>query len=1213
MKRLAKLLSAVMAVLALTCTAAMAEYSEDDLIYEGFENDLGMFSWPDVNYEFVSNGATGSALMMKDVHTYKSIRYTTVLGINRYYRISYWVKGAENYTGKQLVFVIGRTHSNSLGETSTKPAANYTYIKGGELTGEWKKVTQLICTSSSGMTDETGICKVYPVLYYTNGIGDSYKLPQDDAASYCIDEFKIEPLDIVYNGDFSDGTTGFDFNSVVNAYTAVEGKNNFLVMNCFGDNKDIGYNDMKKYIHIEEGVRYRISYRAKAAVGTNTVQPIFQRASGSLPGEPSIKYQYLTKKNITDEWKVYEEIFTAPSELKEGVAYRYPLLTVRIGNPGTVYIDDLKIEKLGSEVYDIKLSGVAKSGNNVDVSFSDDAAGYRYAWRIMDNTVYNTISEGETDTKSFSFVMPSDSEAELGIKRIYSDGTFGTERRTLIRNNSDETLVYSSDKQEIAAEFSDTVWAPDFDTVRANIAVKNICEALTSYLAVYDEDDRLIHVSSVNCAEGNNSIEAPSSNGCVAKLFVWNSNFSPKCKAQKLSKDTGSRFIYIDKEHGKVTNTGTYDKPVKTINDALGILNADKASGNVYVMIKSGSYMQSEPIQITSDKYKSSANVVFASYGGKSGERAVISGGKTISGWSIYDSGKNIYRAPVTGVSNFRQLYVNGNRAQRARSYFAPKLISLDDTGYVLADTTMLKYSNIEDAEFVYYYKWTNPRCGIESVSDNGDGTVTVDMDDYCYNLLRNKAHLEPVNGPAYLENLYELLDAPGEWYFDRNEGYVYYMPRSFEDMNTAAVTVPTTELLLNIEGNSSTKIQNITFKNIEFAYSTWLYPDTYGYSDAQSGRIRDGKDNIPGAAVTVSYAKNVNFEECKFSNLGMTGLTMMWGIEDCNVIGNEFSNLAGTGMYIGTPYQPAVACSNIKIKNNYIHDIGQDYKSSVGIATLWLSGTDLEHNEIFDVPYTAVHGGYGASTSIVNLNYNYNYIHRNLNDEIYDGGALYSTGNTGGTSENPNYMKGNYLKEQLNSHGALYPDNSSTGWYLCDNVIDLSMVSQWANGTKPRWLLSNPAERNRADNNYTTTTEYLINKGYLTDKENDPGVTVTNTHCYPDAGWPDEALSIIDNAGLQEYYSAKLSPSYQITKLACDKLSIKAGMTASVPLYGEGGKSGVMQASDEIFIENNSPYLVTVNSDNTITANKTGSGYLTVYTKTKDGLKKLTIEVEVY
>ena len=36
---------------------------------------------------------------------------------------------------------------------------------------------------------------------------------------------------------------------------------------------------------------------------------------------------------------------------------------------------------------------------------------------------------------------------------------------------------------------------------------------------------------------------------------------------------------------------------------------------------------------------------------------------------------------------------------------------------------------------------------------------------------------------PAYIENAFELLDQPGEWYLDPRARMVFYIPRPGEDM----------------------------------------------------------------------------------------------------------------------------------------------------------------------------------------------------------------------------------------------------------------------------------------------------------------------------------------------------------------------------------------------------------------------------------------------
>lgn len=1217
-----KILSIILLIFALTVmciTVSAREFSRSDVIYEGFENTTGGF----YNYGATcsyTDGVLGKALVLGNVYKYATVKLDTVMGINRAYRVSYYVKGISNFENKQLTMIVQRKdlHKNSLGETAQNPVERtYHYLGNTILTDSWQKVELTVKDEKLSITDEIGNCVVYPVVYKEGGVSSGVIDSISDGVSYAIDEFTIEPLEIINEGDFSNGQGNFLNNTKLsNMYVSSENGNKILTFNAFS-NPAVGQTEKSIYYHpnLEEGKRYKLTFRAKTASGNNTLKIIFSRvgdgfAQGTTTGT---RYQNLSDAVLTEEWQVFSRTFATPSEAN--TAYRYPKFILRTTSVGTVYFDDISIREIGTDISNIVPSGKAAAGENVNISFDDtQTTGTGYEWKIVDCGNKQEIQSGTTINRSFSFTVPDCEKIAVAINRVNPDGTKSEARILTIDEieKSDYIIEKISDKQEIAAIFTDTVWSPDFKTVRGQINVKNISGYIRGFMAVYGSDEKLLRINSSVLKEGINRYEISAEGGAYAKLFAFGDNQRPLIPAEILYRDTSSEFIYVDYEKGKTTNPGTYDAPVKQISVAYNKISLRGIADdkNVYIMIKAADNAYTTPVEITGNLR--SGNICYAGYGGENGKLPVLSGGTEITGWTLYDEEKNIYRALVksSDSTNFRQIYINGNRGIRARSETIPKMKEITDTGYVFYDVNMPRLSKPEDAEFVYHFKWTNPRCGIKSISAGSMGIVTVDMDDYCWDLLKNKKHLEPTNGPAYIENAIEFVDMPGEWFYDKSDKYLYYIPRSFENMETAEITVPVNENLVTVTGSASNKIKNITFRNIEFAYSNWTYPDDYGYSDAQSGRIRDHGDKIPGAAVNVKYADNVNFEGCKFVNLGMSGLAMLEGITNSHITGNEFSNLAGSGMYIGNVSDTSNATQYVTIDNNYIHDIGLDYKSCVGIATLWVKDTDVIHNEIFDVPYSAIHGGAGATSDITNLNYNDNFISRCLNAELYDGGALYHTGATSGTKENPNCMRGNYIKEQMNDHGALYPDNNAKGWYMCDNVIDLSMVESWRSG-KICWLLSNPAEENYADNNYTTTEMFQINSGMLTNPNTDPGVTITNTRVYPDADWPSEAQQIIDNAGLSQKYSALLIPEYKITKSAYGTLNIPLGMTKNLALFGEGGKNGRFNAADVKYIVNHSPELFEVNGTD-VTATNAGCGYVTIYSYSGKTLKKLDLTINI-
>lgn len=57
------------------------------------------------------------------------------------------------------------------------------------------------------------------------------------------------------------------------------------------------------------------------------------------------------------------------------------------------------------------------------------------------------------------------------------------------------------------------------------------------------------------------------------------------------------------------------------------------------------------------------------------------------------------------------------------------------------------------------------------------------------------------VNSAFYLTNAIELLDQPGEWYYDNRTSRLYYYPREGENLKTASAMVPALETLVQVEG----------------------------------------------------------------------------------------------------------------------------------------------------------------------------------------------------------------------------------------------------------------------------------------------------------------------------------------------------------------------------------------------------------------------------
>lgn len=502
---------------------------------------------------------------------------------------------------------------------------------------------------------------------------------------------------------------------------------------------------------------------------------------------------------------------------------------------------------------------------------------------------------------------------------------------------------------------------------------------------------------------------------------------------------------------------GTYTQPYRTIQEAQEHVR-DKTQDmteNIYVILEDGIYQQEHTITFTSaDSGKNGFDVI---YKAASGAKPIISGGRQINGWSLYDADKNIWRASAGGM-NGRQLYVNGCKAIRARNEGPSELFSIKtvtENGYILnanIDGTapeILSYGNISDVELIYSDRWMHQRMGIKSVSVVKDDTGA---DEYLVNMEKgfSDSEIKDKSKIIGIENAYELMDQPGEWYSDGQ--YIYYIPRDGENMESAEVIFPQLESLITGKGSKSASISNIIFDGIEFRYTTWRSPDSeYGYPGQQGGFGIDvwGENETYGLkqAVRFDYADNVTIENCTFTALGCSAIRFGHGTKNCRINGNLIYDIANGGIYLeeknfytNNLNDPRVIKNN-EITNNEIYNIGTEYKSATGIFCGYVCNTIIAHNELSDMPYSGISigWGWGGSGSEVQYKTDVNSINNKIYanvihdvmKELSDGGGIYNLGSQPGMQIYNNVV---YNVGGLDG-AAYYLDNGSQYVILRDNI----------------------------------------------------------------------------------------------------------------------------------------------------------------------------------
>ncbi len=619
--------------------------------------------------------------------------------------------------------------------------------------------------------------------------------------------------------------------------------------------------------------------------------------------------------------------------------------------------------------------------------------------------------------------------------------------------------------------------------------------------------------------------------------------------------------IYVDASNGSDTNAGTAEKPLKTLKAARDRVRTmtDSQSGDITVYLREGTYFQEETLCLDErDSGQNGFDVVYKAY---NGEKAVISGGKEITGWTLHDSERNIYSAPAQGIDT-RGISVNGQRAQRARSadYPLSNVEKWSNIGITTTDTFMADWENIEDAELVFQNVWFNSRCGISKVEKSG-GRLNISMDHPGWRYITTRSSY-PVLEPEYIENAYELLDAPGEWYLNKNEDTFYYMPRKGEDMSEAEVYAWVLETIISVQGTSlDTPAHNIRFEDLIFKHTTYLRPNSKsGHSDSQNNYVRNQeeghRDHLIEGGVEVECANNIPFTGCEFTELGGLGLRLRNGVRDSPVTGCHFHHIDGGGLAIGegsagtteyyNPPDERLYMVGNHVKNNYIHATGRAFRSSSGISLGYVVDTEVSHNDIEDMPYCGIHAGYGWDNFVSilrGLKITNNYIQNVLNEKMYDGGAIYTNGMTSGSLSNMNVIAENFIKDYKNNYAGIYQDNGSSFYRIERNVIDnYNYPKSPTNSPSYNWLLatSNGISLHYIDN-YTAVSE---NQSARDKKLKATDMRLEGTTVVPDCMWDETALSIIAKAGMEKKWKERWGG---IDMQAIDKMIMDAEISLAV------------------------------------------------------------------
>ena len=422
-------------------------------------------------------------------------------------------------------------------------------------------------------------------------------------------------------------------------------------------------------------------------------------------------------------------------------------------------------------------------------------------------------------------------------------------------------------------------------------------------------------------------------------------------------------WIYVAPS-GNDSNPGTKELPLSTIAKALTV--SESTDGNVTICLREGTYRIEEPQQITPDISRSGKSLTIANY---DGEQATISGNRPLAlKWQVH-KGK-IHKAHVADIDSMDALYVDGKLRPMAR--------------YPNYDSTAVRFNGTSaDATSAERIRsWKNPAGGYLHAMHQHDWgdfhyCITGKDNDSTLSMIgghqnNRKMGLSPSN--RMVENIFEELDAPGEWFFDKNTSLLYYYPFENENIAKCKFETPMTDRLINIIGDSNNPVENLLIKGINFEGTRRTFMKHY------EPLLRSDWTVHRGAAIYAEYAANCAIKDCNLYNLGGNALFFSYynrgnTVSGCHIhdIGASAILFVGNADAVRSPsfeYNEFVALDKMDFEQGprtsdyptdclvydcLIHDIGLVEKQVTGIELSMCSNITISHNSIYAVPRAGI------------------------------------------------------------------------------------------------------------------------------------------------------------------------------------------------------------------------------------------------------------------
>ena len=441
-----------------------------------------------------------------------------------------------------------------------------------------------------------------------------------------------------------------------------------------------------------------------------------------------------------------------------------------------------------------------------------------------------------------------------------------------------------------------------------------------------------------------------------------------------------AREIHVSPQ-GSDMSDGSAEHPVASLKSAQIV--ARKARGTA-VVIHGGTYRLERRLEFT----REDEGVEFRA---AAGEKVVVTSDRKLElKWQPFrdgiwqaDLGMQIYAHPNRAKevqSQYKlqvdELFVNGQRQWLARyPNFDPEIRPFGGfAADVISRERAARWSNPAGGYLhaLHPGAWGGVHFVITGKDKNGD-VLTEGGRQNNRGSGMHKQH-------RYVENIFEELDAPGEWFCDGKSNTLYFMPPEGLDLANATVEFPTSSQLIRINGTQQRPVTNVTLRGLTFRHAARTFMQT------QEPLLRSDWTIAREGAVLLEGTEDCNLIDCEFDQIGgnaifVSSYNRRVRIAGCDIRETGASAVAFVGdlLAVRSPLleygqrQSFGQIDNVSgpqndnfpadclVEDCLIRGIGLVEKQAAGVQIAMSSGITVRHCSIYDASRAGINIGDGC------------------------------------------------------------------------------------------------------------------------------------------------------------------------------------------------------------------------------------------------------------